>query len=379
MDCPHIPEIVYRDFSQSFHKRAVASNIPVAGEIELTRHCNLKCAHCYCPRDSNKKEMTFKEICRILDEIVDSGCFWLLFTGGEPLIRPDFLNIYTYAKKKGFIISLFTNGTLITPEIADYLREWPPFLVEISLYGATQTTYEKITGVVGSHKKCLAGIEMLIERKVPLKLKTMAMTLNKHELSLMKMYAQERNLNFVLDPLITPRLDGSQQPCQLRIPPKEAMELDLSDTKRCEEWKKVYQKLWGAPARTDMLYPCSLAMWSFHITAFGDLQACLMAQEPTFDLLKNKFSKCWPELIRKFQALKSNENNKCNTCELIASCGRCPAWAQLENGYPNTEISYTCQIAHLRLDAFQKRGFFQKGDLKNGEHKKETLQKARNI
>lgn len=376
MDCPRIPIISYREFSEPIHNKAIAKKIPIAGDFDLTFRCNLKCSHCYCVPDMNKKELSFYEICHILDEATDAGCFWFLITGGEPLIRPDFLDIYTYAKKKGLILTVFTNGTLITPKIADCLKEWPPFSVEISLYGSTQETYEKVTGVPGSYTQCMNGIEMLLQRNIPLKLKTLVTTLNKHELWTMKKYAQERDLEFRFDFSITPRLDGSKVPCGLRIPPNEVMELTLADPKYWEEWKKLYHEIEGPPERTDILYPCSLGMWSFHITPYGELHACLMAQEPFFDLRHNSFSKCWPELITKFQSLKSDEKNKCSGCELLTTCDFCPAWAQLENGDPNTPIEYICHISHLRAEAYKREGFILKGGNKNEEESQKVLQET---
>lgn len=380
MECPHIPIIPYHEFSLPVHDKAAARNIPIAGELDLTMRCNLRCAHCYCFQDASKKELAFHEICRILDEIAAAGCLWLLITGGEPLIRPDFLDIYTYAKKKGLIITIFTNGTLITPEIADYLKEWPPFLVEISLYGMTQETYEKVTGVAGSYKECLNGIEMLLQRRIPLRLKTLVTTLNKHELQMMKKYAEERGLDFRFDALINPRLDGFKKPCRFRIPPREAVELDVADSKHREAWKKLCQELpWEPPRKIDILYTCSLHMWDFHITAYGELQACLMAQEPSFDLRQNPFSKCWRELIKEMQSLKPEEKNRCRECELFALCAPCPAWAQLENGDLNTVVEYTCQIAHLRAETFRREGFIVKGGDRNERESKKSLQEARSV
>jgi radical SAM protein with 4Fe4S-binding SPASM domain len=360
MECPQIPLIPYREFSEPIHDRAIAKKIPIAGEMDLTLGCNLRCSHCFCAPDNREKELSFDEICHILDEITDAGCFWLLLTGGEPLLRPDFLDIYTYAKKKGLIVTVFTNGTLITTKIADYLKEWTPFSVEISIYGMTQETYEKVTGVPGSYSKCMNGIELLLQRKIPLRLKTLVTTLNKHELWMMKRYAEEHGLDFRFDALINPRFDGSKKPCRLRISPHEVVELDLAYSKNREAWKKLCRDLKGIPGSTDVLYPCSLGMWSFHITAYGELRHCLMTQEPSFDLHQNPFLKCWTELIAEFQALKPEEENRCQRCELFAFCAPCPAWAQLENGDPNTVVEYTCQISHLRADAFQREGFFER-------------------
>ena len=135
-------------------------------------------------------------------EVTDAGCLWLLLTGGEPLLRRDFLDIYTYAKRKGLILTLFTNGTLITPRIADYLAEWRPFNIEITLYGATQETYERVTGIPGSYARCRRGIDLLLERKLPLNLKTMVMTLNHHELDQMKSLAASLGVQFRFDPIM---------------------------------------------------------------------------------------------------------------------------------------------------------------------------------
>jgi len=380
MECTQIPIIPYREFSYPLHDEAARKNIPIVGELDLTMRCNLSCAHCYCFQDINKKELDFDEVCRILNEITEAGCLWLLFTGGEPFIRPDFLDIYTYAKKKGLIITIFTNGTLITSEIADYLKEWPPFSVEISLYGATQETYEKVTGVVGSYKKCLDGIEMLLKCKIPLKLKTLVTKLNRHELWMMKRYAEERDLDFRFDALINPRLDGSNKPCQLRISPYEAVEIDLADSRRRESWEKLYKECAGSlTRRIDVLYPCSLNMWSFHITAYGELHHCLIAQEPSFNLRQKSFSKSWKELITEFQTIKSGEKNKCKECELFPLCAPCPAWAKLENGNPNIIVEYTCQIAHLLVEALRREEIILKGGDIDGKESKKTLQETCSI
>src|ERR1044072_107466 len=191
----------YGKFSADFQKKLVGTHkdgqqLPVNGTIEVTRRCPLECAHCYnnLPmNDTNARrgELTFEEHCRLVDEIVEAGCFWLLYTGGEIFARRDFLDIYTYAKSKGLIITLFTNATMITEKIADYLVQYRPFSIEVTLYGRTKETYEQLTGIPGSYEKCLRGIELLRERKLPLKLKTVALTINKHEVYDMKRFALE--------------------------------------------------------------------------------------------------------------------------------------------------------------------------------------------
>ena len=131
-------QLSYGAFSADLHQRQGTERVPLQVSIEVTRRCPLECLHCYnnLPMgdlDARQRELSKEEHFRMLDELVEKGCFWILYTGGEIFARKDFLEIYTYAKKKGFLITLFTNGTIINEQIADYLAEWPPFAIEITL------------------------------------------------------------------------------------------------------------------------------------------------------------------------------------------------------------------------------------------------------
>src|SRR5450755_4534650 len=177
--------------------------------IEVTRRCPLDCLHCYNnlpmgDQVARSQEMTLAEHCALLDELVAAGTLWLLYTGGEIFARKDFLDIYTEAKKRGFLITLFTNGTLITPRVADHLAEYRPFSIEITLYGATRETYETLTRVPGSYDRCMKGIRLLLERGLPLKLKTVPTSINFHEVEDMKRFSEDLGVEFKFDALINP-------------------------------------------------------------------------------------------------------------------------------------------------------------------------------
>jgi len=359
MECPHIPNISYAQFGERLNKQVLAERIPINGSYELTFRCNLHCAHCYCnlplnDREAIEKELTTEEVFNIFDQIAEAGCLWLLITGGEPLLRRDFLEIYTYAKKKGFLITLFTNGTLITPEIADYLAEWRPFSVEITLYGATKETYESVTGIPGSFKRCKRGIDLLLELKIPLGLKTMMMTLNHDELFQMREYAEELGVKFRFDPVLNPRLDGSKNPCSFRLSPEEVVELDLGDAIRVKEWREFCEKFAG-PFQSDNLFTCGAGVSTFHMDPYGQLSACEMARFQEYDLRCGSFEEGWHQSVPEFLALKPMGDYKCGQCDLISLCDQCPGWAWLENGSPEAPVEYLCQIAHLRAEEFKTK------------------------
>jgi radical SAM protein with 4Fe4S-binding SPASM domain len=375
MDCHHIPQVPYSEFSERIHSKVVETRIPINGTIEITFRCNLRCVHCYCSYESTKEEISYREICRILDEVADAGCLWLLITGGEPLLRNDFLDIYTYAKKKGLIITLFTNGTLITPYIADFLKDYPPFALEISLYGVTKEIYEKVTGVSGSFKRCIEGIHLLLKRDLPVKLKTMVMTLNRHEVWEIKKYAESLGVEFRFDPLLNPRLDGSQGPCKLRISPQEVLELDLADEKRAKGWEEFCEKF-PHPMTSDLLYTCSAGRTSFHIDPYGNLNICIISRSSSYNLCQGSFKKGWYNFIPKILSRRQTNRYECSRCDLRDLCNQCPGWSQLEMANPEMPVEYLCQVAHLRAQAF---GFGRYKENKreevifNGEKIKETL------
>jgi len=358
MECPDIPVANYGEFSRRLHDRIAGRRIPITGSIEVTARCNLQCAHCYInlpvsDHEALKRELSREELWDLLDQIVDEGCLWLLLTGGEPFIRADFLDIYTYAKHKGLLITLFTNGTLITPKVADHLAQWRPFVVEITLYGRTKETYDRVTGVPGSYKRCMRGIELLLERNVPLKLKSTVLTLNRHEIGEMKEYADGLGVDFRFDPMLNAGVDGDQRPVNFRISPEEVVALDLADEKRMKSWREFCHRFWGPPPQPKYLYRCGAGLNTFHIDPYGQLSACMMSRVPSYDLRQGTFHEGWHRFMARVRTQKRTRETPCQHCDLISLCGQCPGWAQMESGDQETPVDYLCRIAHLRAEAFE--------------------------
>lgn len=368
MDCPYVPVISYGDFSRRLHEKVAGQRIPITGSIEVTARCNLRCVHCYInipagDRGAMERELGSQEFCHLLDQMADEGCLWLLLTGGEPFLRTDFLDIYTYAKKKGFLVTLFTNGTTITPHIADHLAELPPFVVEITLYGRTEKTYERITGIPGSYARCMQGISLLLQRNVPLKLKTMVLTLNRHEIWAMKEYARTLGVEFRFDPVLNVRIDGGRRPADFRVSPEEVAALDLADEKRLKSWKEFCDNFWGPPPHPQYLYQCGAGVTSFHIDPYGALSTCMMARVPSYDLLGGTFHEGWDNFMPRVRKQKWSRQSPCKNCELISLCGQCPGWGQMESGDPEAPVEYLCKIAHARAEGFGlKRKHTEKTD-----------------
>ena len=346
--------ISYAEFSQELHSRVNRERLPASATIEVTRRCPLTCSHCYnnlpmSDREARRRELSYEEHCRLIDEIVEAGCLWLLYTGGEIFARKDFLDIYTYAKRRGLIITLFTNGTLITPEIADYLVEWRPFSIEITLYGYTKETYERLTGIPGSYERCIRGIKLLKERNLPLKLKSVAVTINKHELLDMERFAEnEIGVEFKYDAMMNPRIDCSQSPLEVRLHPEEIVELDLADPGRIAEWRRIAEQFNGPATISDEVYICGGGVNSFAVDPEGKMSICVLSHMDTYDLRKGSFHDGWENFLQKVRHKKTTRLTKCVACQMKSTCGMCPANGELEAGDPESPVDFLCQVSHLR-------------------------------
>ena len=350
-------QLSYGAFSADLHQRQSGKRVPMQVSIEVTRRCPLECQHCYNnlpmgDQDARSREMTTEEHFRMLDELVEMGCIWLLYTGGEIFARKDFLEIYTYAKRKGFLITLFTNGTLINEKIADYLVEWPPFAIEITLYGRTRETYEALTQIPGSYDRCLRGISLLRERGLPLKLKTVATSINKHEVTVMRRFAEEElGVEFKMDGQINPRIDCSQSPLAVRLTPEEVVTLDMSAPKGVSEYRRLAKHDMENPpslSQGNTVYFCGGGMNSFAINAYGEMGICVISQQDTFRVQESGLTRVWEESLLNLRNRKRTRVTKCIECRIQSLCGMCPANGELENGDRESPVDFLCHVAHLR-------------------------------
>jgi radical SAM protein with 4Fe4S-binding SPASM domain len=349
----------YSDFSQKVHSNTSSGRIPLDASIDLTYRCNNKCVHCYCnlPEDdvtARINELTTEEVKKLFDCLASLGTLWLLITGGEPLLREDFEEIYMYAKKKGFLITFFSNGTLIDDKTVEFFSKYPPFVVEISLYGATEETHERVTRVKGSYDRCLEGIKKIVKAGIKLKLKTMALTINQHEIDAMDRLARELGCEFRFDPVLNKRIDKNvfSDPVKYRISPEDIVQLDKTYPKRMEEWKRFCDKFVGEPVRDDRLFKCGAGLGMIHSDPYGTAKGCMMMKRDGFSIKEHDLKWIWNEGVRSTIDQKKDFPLPCDYCHLGNLCGQCAAWSVLESGDIHKEVAYLCEIAKIRSRDF---------------------------
>jgi radical SAM protein with 4Fe4S-binding SPASM domain len=353
-------------------KNAIKKRQPINGQIELTYRCNLNCVHCYCKGSEEKssipkerlseqarlmphtenRELTTLEWKKILDEIHREGCLWLCFTGGDPLIRDDFLELYSYAKNKGFIITLFTNGLLLTGKIMDYLEKSPPESIEITLNGITEAVYESITHVKGSFERVISVIKELADRNLPLILKSNCLKQNKDEIGRIKAFTDKllgkgnKRWRFKYDPMIYARLNGNTTPCDYRLSSEELLEVNKQDPEIWEQYEKsLCGKFPDMERDKDFLYLCNAWMGQFFINPYGRLKFCAFSDKFSVDLrnqpFREGFYNVFPQLLKE----RFKTDSKCRNCSLRTVCYYCPARAFLETGNEEAPVPYYCELA----------------------------------
>lgn len=347
-------------FLGDFALKTEQQRVPLSGGIEITRQCNLSCVHCYLGDTKNnpsqiKQEIDTKTWKRIIDEIVDAGCLFLLFTGGEPMLREDFADIYRHARQSGMIVTVFSNGTRLPRKVLRVFKDYPPHSVEITLYGATTGTYQEITRRTGEFEKCMANIAILITNGIPVELKTILMTKNRHELTMMQQMADDLGAEFRFDAAIFPCFDGDQRPLAYRVPPEEAVFLELSSEKNLTAWKDFTERMKGVRL-SEALYGCSAGLNNFHIDPKGMLQPCLMVTDICYDLANGSFQDGWRNVIPKITEKKIDAGFKCRDCEKQIFCGFCPAFFRLETGSETNVSKYLCAMGnHMQKALMQNQ------------------------
>ena len=357
MVCPSFPELELSEWGKQLLLQLQGRRYPLSGVFELTDRCNLACVHCYINQSAasqaaRARELSTAQVKGILDQLAAAGCLFLTLTGGEVLLRPDFPEIYRHARQRGILVSLFTNATLLTPRIADLLADFRPLSIEVTLYGATPETCERVTGVPGSFDRCQRGIGLLLERGLPLILKSVLLTTNRHELDGMRLYAEQLGVKFRYDGMLWPRLDKSQAPFDYQLSLQDMVSLDRQDPERRQEWEKVAALFGGQMVRDEYVYSCGAGLHSFHIDSAGQVSICTMSRQPSYDLLQTGFQEAW-ELLGSLRQEKRKLDTACRSCTIGGLCTQCPGWSQAVHGDSETPVEFVCELAHLRSAQIQ--------------------------
>ena len=329
--------------------------IPLEGKIDLTYRCDNNCLHCWLWRPANspeqKDELTFDEIKNIVDQARAMGTQKWSISGGEPMLRLDFPEIFDYVTSKAVSYSLNTNGTLITPAIAQQLKLKGTKM--IALYGATAETYDKVTRHPGGFEMAMRGFRYMQEAGAGFIVQLVPMRVNWHEWQQMVELAESLSKHWrVGASWLYLSADGNSKKnkeiISQRLDPKDVIALDPPTM--------------GYPAN-EVIEPsctacedqsfgsCIRSRRDFHIDPYGGITFCSFIKDPEmiYDLRKGSVQDFWDNFLPAVaqQIVGGNEyKENCGSCENRSNCRWCGVYGYLEYGRYSAPVDYLCKVAN---------------------------------
>ena len=331
------------------HSKGVAEGIPVSGNFELTQRCNFNCKMCYVHDCSHKTDpLSAEDWINLAQQAKDAGTIFLLLTGGEPLLRDDFEQIYTALVEMGFLVSINTNGSLLE-KYYTLFNKIPPTRINISLYGADNSAYNSLCGN-NSFDKVLCSIKKMQSLGISLCLNTIFTPYNISDYK--KIIDISKELKIPLKPTsyAYPPVRLGQKNEEIRFNPEEAAEYTfLIDKYRWEKdiyTNRLNKLLTPSEAPKVNKVHCRAGRASFWITADGIMRPCGMMPEPDSRPLVDGFKKAWEDIKSATDAIRTPE--ECLSCKYAGVCNVCAAMCRAETGEFGKVPKYICQMTqHL--------------------------------
>lgn len=284
-------------FYKQVWEKAFADGIPISGTFELTPRCNFNCRMCYVHlkvEDIPKygQELSASEWLRIASEAKDAGTTWVCVTGGEPLMHPEFPQIWQGLAQMGFFLTLQTNASMITGKMAELLEQYPPRLAKITLYGTTNEVYRAVCGVEDGFDRVNDGIHTLMSMGVPMELVSTVIRQNQDDLQNMAHYAALHRLRWAPTASVKPSLRGrgvEVDAVKAQLPPEQVRANRL----KREEWIKEHP---FDPSHGPASY-CRDYRLGYWITWDGMMRFCSFMNEPNISLRDADFKDAWQSLL----------------------------------------------------------------------------------
>ena len=336
-------------FMGSLQRIAESRCIPLNVTFELTPHCNFDCVMCYVRLTKEQaaeqgRMLTADEWLQIAGQVRDSGALNLCLTGGEPLAHPDFWEIYSKLNEMGFLISVLSNGSLIDETAIEKFRLYgKPFCIKLTLYGASDGTYESVCGCADGFTRISKAIDLLKAEQIPLKMSATVVKQNAEELQKMYAFANEKGVPFqhTISVLRSPRgAVNSAEESRFALH-------DFPDEITLEELEKTLVPPIEFPFVTCGSYRNS--MW---VTWHGHVQLCSFLAEP-YVQYSGDAAADFKALMSALEKLKCP--SECADCRYKMFCQRCPGILCAESGHPEKIDKGFCLMAEKLFRIYEKK------------------------
>lgn len=354
------------DVKDYVFRKGAAKRIPVSGTFELTSRCNLDCKMCYVHMSKAEQaifgqELTTRQWIDLGRQAVDAGMIYLLLTGGEPLLRPDFGEIYTALIQMGLMMSINTNATLMTPELAQLFRTYRPEKVNVTLYGMSDETYGDLCGHCAGYEKALRGIKLLKDAGVRVNLNTTFTKRNIQDLEKIVAFAKENEIPVRTTGFIFPPVRNGHAEDTLYLSPEEMGymgaqfdKLTLTPERVAQRKELIRRCMDNQPAELEpeecTISSCMAGRGAFWITWDGKMYPCGMLPGYVQDVRQLDFAQAWKNTWTAAQTMRVPP--KCTICKYQKLCPTCAAVSASLTGATDGLAEQLCRRTEAYVTAF---------------------------
>lgn len=347
--------------TEYLYQKASAFGIPLSGTFELIPVCNMDCKMCYIRLSTQEQEAigplaTAEQWLRLGEAAKEKGMLYLLLTGGEPFLHPQFRQILEGLHSMGLFISINSNGTLIDASVVEWLKTCPPVRINISLYGASDETYERLCGNPKGFTQVVRAIRLLKDAGIAVKLNCSLTPYNAKDLEAMVEFANQNELAIQVVSYMFPpiRKDEQMTGKNDRFSPEDAAYY-MAYAEYLTVGKERFLAREGlCPLPSDPEESCSdigdgircrAGKCSFWVTWQGNMTPCGMF--PCTDspnVFQLPFGEAWDRV--KSYAAEIRLPARCAGCEAKDTCRACAAMVITESGSFDQVPQYRCDMMH---------------------------------
>lgn len=354
-------------------QKASVKKIPLSGTFELSPVCNFSCRMCYVRKNQEairaegKRIRTAKEWIALAEECREAGMLYLLLTGGEPFLYPNFRYLYETLQNMGIVLSINTNGTMIDADTLSWLKEHAPARVNITLYGASADTYERICGNAEGYQRAVDAILGMKEAGIPVVINASMIPENMKDMQEIINFGKKHDIVVRVGTYMFPPVRRTREDTDSRLTPEESGRLNVMKQfyamkeeefirrgelclRSCQSNPEEDFDTWGQDEGEQMR--CRAGRSTFWIDWEGKMTACGIMDFPVARFpFEDGFIDCWMDLTE--QVRSCTVLSGCKGCEKKAICHPCAAIVYAETGNVNTKAPYLCRMAESTIICWQ--------------------------
>lgn len=343
--------------------KAGSQRIPLTGAFELLPTCNLACKMCYVRKTPKEVEeagglLPADFFLQVADEAMKMGMLFPLLTGGEPFLRQDFQQIMAGMLERGLQVSINSNGTMIDEDMAKWLGIHRPVRINITLYGASEESYQELCGNGDAFNRVRKAVEWLKKYQVPVKFNTSITRYNVGDLEKIMEYAHSVGSPLEVAPYMFPpvRRDAGMVGHNDRLSPEEAGHVKVKSDylQNNPDWflMQAERFRYFVPPTEEMIRKqakgeghkmnCRAGRCSFWLDWQGNIGCCGMYSAVHQSLLKYSFEEAWNSIVE--ETNKVRYSPICGNCPNYRLCHSCIAMVYNECGERNGRPEYLCRM-----------------------------------